>query len=72
LRAQVLQWMFFEQPCHLHCGGAVLDSFAQQEVGEVGRGRYVAGAGNLALAIMDRHLQRQEFLVAYTHVAADG
>jgi hypothetical protein len=32
----------------------------------------VAGAGNLALAIMDRHLQRQEFLVASTHVAADG
>jgi glutathione S-transferase len=84
-RAQVLQWMFFEQYSHepyiavvrfwVHTGMA---GRRQAEVAER-RDR-----GYQALAVMDRHLECRRFFVgeqytvadialyAYTHVAAEG
>jgi glutathione S-transferase len=85
-RAQVLQWMFFEQYDHepaiavtrfwlKYSGGP--EDFAD-------RLEERAAAGHRALAAMERHLEGREFLVgeglsladialyAYTHVADEG
>ncbi len=83
-RAQVLQWMFFEQYSH-EPNIAVLRFWA--EAGIEGDPREVAGkleGGYRALEAMERHLSGREFLVgegptvadlalyAYTHVADEG
>ncbi len=84
-RAQVLQWMFFEQYDHepniavarfwLHVGGSApgADALAERQEG-----------GRRALGAMEGHLESREFLVdgrftiadialyAYTHVAAEA
>jgi len=84
-RAQVLQWMFFEQYSHepyiavvrfwVHTG------MATRRPAEVAERRE---RGYQALAVMDRHLEHRRFFVgerytiadialyAYTHVAAEG
>ncbi|HEY0317204.1 MAG TPA: glutathione S-transferase family protein [Solirubrobacterales bacterium] len=84
-RAQVLQWMFFEQYKHepaiavLRFWLSILDS---PPTGADIEGRAVAGRA--ALDIMERHLVEHEYLVggrftiadialyAYTHVAPEG
>jgi glutathione S-transferase len=83
-RAQVLQWMFFEQYSH-EPNIAVLRFWA--EAGIEGDPREVAAkleGGYRALEAMERHLTGREFFVgegptvadlalyAYTHVAAEG
>jgi glutathione S-transferase len=83
-RAQVLQWMFFEQYSH-EPNIAVLRFWA--EAGIVGDEREVAAkreGGYRALEAMERHLDGREFFVgdgptvadlalfAYTHVADEG
>ena len=83
-RAQVLQWMFFEQYSH-EPNIAVLRFWA--EAGIEGDPREVAAkreGGYRALEAMERHLAGREFLVgeaptvadlalyAYTHVADEG
>jgi glutathione S-transferase len=83
-RAQVLQWMFFEQYSH-EPNIAVLRFWA--EAGIEGDPREVAAkteGGYKALDAMERHLAGREFLVggsptiadlalyAYTHVADEG
>jgi glutathione S-transferase len=83
-RAQVLQWMFFEQYSH-EPNIAVLRFWA--EAGIEGDPREVAvkrEGGYRALEAMERHLAGREFLVgdgatvadialyAYTHVADEG
>ncbi len=85
-RAQVLQWMFFEQYSHepyiavarFICGWLADDHPRRAELPRL-RER-----GVQALAVMDQHLRDREFFVdsgysvadialfAYTHVAADG
>jgi glutathione S-transferase len=83
-RAQMLQWMFFEQYSH-EPNIAVLRFWAEAGIeppaAELEAKR---GAGEAALAAMDRHLNGREFLVAdaysladialyaYTHVAHEG
>ena len=85
-RARALQWMCFEQYSHepniatsrfirLHCPD---DAESQRRLDEK------RGPGLAALAVMERHLEGQEFFVgermtiadialyAYTHVAAEG
>jgi glutathione S-transferase len=83
-RAQVLQWMFFEQYSH-EPNIAVLRFWA--EAGIEGDPREVAAkreGGYRALEAMERHLEGREFFVgegvtvadlalyAYTHVAHEG
>ena len=83
-RAQVLQWMFFEQYSH-EPNIAVLRFWA--EAGIEGEEREVAAkreGGYRALEAMERHLGGREFFVggaptvadlalyAYTHVADEG
>jgi glutathione S-transferase len=83
-RAQVLQWMFFEQYSH-EPNIAVLRFWA--EAGIEGDPREAAAkleGGYRALEAMDRHLEGREFFVgaaptiadlalyAYTHVADEG
>lgn len=83
-RAQVLQWMFFEQYSH-EPNVAVLRFWA--EAGIEGDPREVAAkleGGYRALEAMERHLEGREFFVgegptvadlalyAYTHVAHEG
>jgi glutathione S-transferase len=83
-RAQVLQWMFFEQYSH-EPNVAVLRFWA--EAGIEGDPREVAAkleGGYRALEAMERHLAGREFFVgegatvadlalyAYTHVAGEG
>ncbi len=85
-RAQVLQWMFFEQYSHepyiavarFICGWLADDHPRRAELPQL-RER-----GVQALAVMEQHLRDREFLVdsgysvadialfAYTHVAAEG
>jgi glutathione S-transferase len=84
-RAEVLQWMFFEQYSHepyiavlrawLHVVGKTVDPVRAAEKRE---------GGHQALAVMERHLAGRSFLVAerysiadialyaYTHVADEG
>jgi glutathione S-transferase len=86
-RAQVLQWMFFEQYDHepaiavvrfwLAYSGRPREDFAD-------RLDERTAAGHKALAAMERHLENREWLVgdgitladialyAYTHVAPEG
>jgi glutathione S-transferase len=85
-RAQVLQWMFFEQYDH-----EPAIAVARFWLKYSGRPEYFAdrleertAAGHRALAAMERHLEGREFLVgerlsladialyAYTHVADEG
>jgi len=83
-RAQVLQWMFFEQYSH-EPNIAVLRFWA--EAGIEGDPRETAAkleGGYRALEAMERHLEEREFFVgegatvadlalyAYTHVAPEG
>jgi len=83
-RAQVLQWMFFEQYSH-EPNIAVLRFWA--EAGIEGDPREAAAkleGGYRALEAMERHLEEREFFVgegatvadlalyAYTHVASEG
>jgi glutathione S-transferase len=84
-RAQVLQWMFFEQSSHEPYIAVVRFwvrfSDAAPPVSEIERRRR---DGYAALAVMERHLSTREYLVgerfttadislyAYTHVAGEG
>lgn len=85
-RAQILQWMFFEQYSH-EPNVATLRFWrlakleGEKSAAEIDAKR---AAGDAALAIMDRHLSRVPYFVggratvadmalfAYTHVAAEG
>jgi glutathione S-transferase len=83
-RAQVLQWMFFEQYSH-EPNIAVLRFWAHAEIKPDPREAVAKFNGGLAaLEAMERHLTGREFLVgnsatiadlalyAYTHVADEG
>ena len=85
-RAQVLQWMFFEQYSHepyIAVARFWLAYSGQPEQFERQRERLLTG-GYAALDAMERHLAGRDFLVggrysiadvslyAYTHVAAEG
>ncbi|MGI8902559.1 MAG: glutathione S-transferase family protein [Solirubrobacteraceae bacterium] len=83
-RAQVLQWMFFEQYSHEpHIAVARFWALAGITPAPEQLEAKVRG-GNAALAAIDRHLYKLEFLVgerytiadialfAYTHVAPEG
>jgi glutathione S-transferase len=83
-RAQVLQWMFFEQYSH-EPNIAVLRFWAHAEVKPEPREAVAKFNGGLAaLEAMERHLEGREFFVgdgptvadlalyAYTHVADEG
>jgi len=83
-RAQVLQWMFFEQYSH-EPNIAVLRFWAHAEIKSEPREALAKFNGGLAaLEAMERHLTGREFLVgdsvtiadlalyAYTHVADEG
>jgi glutathione S-transferase len=85
-RAQVLQWMFFEQYDHEPAIAVVRFWLAYSGNAEKFADRVPErqAAGHRALAAMERHLQGREFLVgngptladvalyAYTHVADEG
>ena len=85
-RAQVLQWMFFEQYDHEPAIAVVRFWVAYSGRPEAFADRLEErrAAGHRALAAMDRHLDGREFLVgdrltladlahyAYTHVAHEG
>ena len=84
--AQVLQWLFFEQ--YSHEPYIAVARFIRSFLGlpEARRAEYESkqAGGYRALAVMDQHLARQEWLVgdgcsiadialyAYTHVAHEG
>jgi glutathione S-transferase len=85
-RAQVLQWMFFEQYKH-EPGIAVprfWDSIATDDLPRPGDLEARRASGREALKIMERHLRDREYFVggrftiadiclyAYTHVAPEG
>jgi glutathione S-transferase len=83
-RAQVLQWMFFEQYSH-EPNIAVLRFWAHAEIKPEPREALAKfNGGQAALAAMERHLDGREFFVgdgatvadlalyAYTHVADEG
>jgi len=83
-RAQVLQWMFFEQYSH-EPNIAVLRFWAHAEIKPDPREALAKfNGGQAALEAMERHLAGREFLVgdgptvadlalyAYTHVADEG
>ncbi len=83
-RAQVLQWMFFEQYSH-EPNIAVLRFWAHAEIKPDPREALAKfNGGQAALEAMERHLAEREFLVgdgptvadlalyAYTHVADEG
>jgi glutathione S-transferase len=85
-RAQVLQWMFFEQYQHepnIAVARFLLTYSGEPELFERHRARLLAG-GKVALDAMESHLASREFLVgerysiadislyAYTHVAHEG
>lgn len=85
LRAEVLQWMFFEQYSHLPYIGVA--RFQLHLLRRTPRAEDLSmwhSRGNIALEIMDRHLDRYEWFVAnsltiadialyaYTHVAPEG
>ena len=85
-RARVLQWLFFEQYSH-EPNVAVLRFWARHfdpsTIDEAQRADKIK-RGNEALAVMERHLENNDYLVgekysiadiglyAYTHVAEDG
>jgi len=87
LRAQVLQWLFFEQYSHEPNIATVrywithkVQMTAERQAALPGKRK----AGNAALAVMDGHLRNRNFFVgdrytvadialyAYTHVAPEG
>ncbi|HEY6730118.1 MAG TPA: glutathione S-transferase family protein [Solirubrobacterales bacterium] len=85
-RAQVLQWMFFEQYKH-EPGIAVVrywDSIAGEDQTPPANLEERRADGRLALKVMERHLAQREYFVgdsftiadialyAYTHVAPEG
>jgi glutathione S-transferase len=85
-RARVLQWMFFEQYSH-EPYVAVARAIVRYQPPDSPRRAELARLlerGNQALAVMERHLEREPFfaagrytiadiaLYAYTHCAADG
>jgi glutathione S-transferase len=85
-RAEVLQWMFFEQYSHepyiavarFICTSLPADHARRSEL------PHLLERGNQALAVMEQHLAQRQFFVAdiysiadialyaYTHAAADG
>jgi glutathione S-transferase len=85
-RAQVLQWMFFEQ--YDHEPNIAVARYIQHVLGAPPEYTEALAAkreaGRKALAAMERHLERNEYLAAgrytiadialyaYTHVAAEG
>jgi glutathione S-transferase len=85
-RAQVLQWMFFEQYDHEPAIAVVRFwvAYSGQPEAFAGRLEERIAAGYRALDAMERHLRDREFLVgstmsladialfAYTHVAPEG
>lgn len=85
-RAQMLQWMFFEQYSHepYIAVARFIKLFLPSDHPRHAELPKLIERGNQALAVMDRHLSAQEFLVgnsltiadialhAYTHCAADG
>jgi glutathione S-transferase len=85
-RAQVLQWMFFEQYDHEPAIAVVRFwlSYSGRAEEFAERVEERTAAGHRALAAMERHLEGREFLVgngltladialyAYTHVAHEG
>ena len=85
-RAQVLQWMFFEQYDHEPAIAVVRFwlAFSGRPEAFADRLEERTAAGHRALASMERHLAEREFLVgddvsladialyAYTHVAPEG
>jgi len=85
-RAQVLQWMFFEQYSH-EPHVAVARSLIRHHAPDSPRRAELPerrAKGHAALAVMEKHLERRSFFVnerysiadialyAYTHVAPDG
>ena len=85
-RAQVLQWMFFEQYDHEPAIAVARFWLAYSGTPEAYAGRVEArqAAGHRALVAMERHLDRRDYLVgdgltladialyAYTHVADEA
>jgi glutathione S-transferase len=85
-RAQVLQWMFFEQYSHEPYIAVARFICAALPAGDARRSELprLRERGAQALAIMEQHLQQRQFFVAdsysiadialyaYTHVASDG
>lgn len=85
-RARVLQWMFFEQYSHEPYVAVARAILRYQPPGSPRRAELprLLERGNHALAVMERHLEREPFfaagrytvadiaLYAYTHCAADG
>jgi glutathione S-transferase len=85
-RAQVLQWMFFEQYDHEPSIAVVRfwKAYSGRPEAFADRLEERTAAGHRALAAMERHLAEREFLVggdlsladialyAYTHVAPEG
>ena len=86
LRAQVLQWMFFEQSSHEPNIATARFWIRHLELTEERQGALAEKVelGNAALAVMERHLSQRRFFVAdrysiadialyaYTHVADQG
>ena len=86
LRAQVLQWLFFEQ--YSHEPNIATSRFWISELGKADECREALAqkrqAGYAALAVMEQHLAKRQFFVgdrysiadiglfAYTHVADEG
>lgn len=85
-KAQVMQWLFFEQYSHepYIAVARFISTFLPQDHARRNELPRLIERGNRALAVMDRHLQEKPFLVgesatiadialhAYTHCAADG
>lgn len=85
-RAQVLQWMFFEQYSHepfVATARYIVRHFPKDHARQAELPMRIE-KGNAALKVMEGHLEKREFFVnerysiadialyAYTHVAADG
>jgi glutathione S-transferase len=85
-RAEVLQWMFFEQYSHEPYIAVARFICTALPAGHARRSElpHLLDRGNQALAVMQQHLARRQFFVAdiysiadialyaYTHAAADG
>ncbi|HYD57635.1 MAG TPA: glutathione S-transferase family protein [Burkholderiales bacterium] len=85
-RARVLQWMFFEQYSHEPCVAVARAILRYQPSDSPRRAELprLQERGHKALAVMEQHLAREQYLAAgrytiadislyaYTHCAADG
>jgi glutathione S-transferase len=85
-RAEVLQWMFFEQYSHepYIAVARFISAFLPSQDARRAELPRLQQRGNDALAVMEQHLRQRSYLVAedysiadialyaYTHVAADG